>query len=72
VTFSLESSSLLRLTAKAFGTLMSLEPAIAILTDLLVLGPIPNTASAIVVILVVIAGIGATYLLRPPTSGQPP
>ena len=52
LTFSLEYLSLRRLTAKAFGTLMSLEPAIAILAGLLVLGQIPNMASAIGVILV--------------------
>jgi inner membrane transporter RhtA len=59
LTFSLEYLSLRGLTAKAFGTLMSLEPAIALLAGLLVLGQIPNTASAIGVIFVVIAGIGA-------------
>ena len=59
LTFSLEYLSLRGLTAKAFGTLMSLEPAIAVLAGLLVLGQIPNIASAVGVILVVIAGIGA-------------
>ena len=59
LTFSLEYLSLRRLTAKAFGTLMSLEPAIALLAGLLVLGQIPDMASAIGVIFVVIAGIGA-------------
>jgi inner membrane transporter RhtA len=38
---------------------MSLEPAIALLAGLLVLGQIPNLASAFGVIFVVIAGIGA-------------
>jgi inner membrane transporter RhtA len=59
LTFSLEYLSLGRLTAKAFGTLMSLEPAIALLAGLLVLGQIPNLASAGGVVLVVIAGVGA-------------
>ena len=59
LTFSLEYLSLRGLTARAFGTLMSLEPAIAILAGLLVLRQIPDIASAIGVILVVIAGIGA-------------
>jgi inner membrane transporter RhtA len=59
LTFSLEYLSLRRLTAKAFGTLMSLEPAIALLAGLLVLGQLPDPASAIGVILVVMAGIGA-------------
>ncbi len=58
LTFSLEYLSLRGLTAKAFGTLMSLEPAIALLAGLLVLGQVPNVASAIGIIFVVIAGIG--------------
>ena len=59
LTFTLEYLSLGRLTAKAFGTLMSLEPAIAVLAGLLVLGQAPDIASAIGVVFVVIAGIGA-------------
>jgi inner membrane transporter RhtA len=58
--FSLEFLALRRLTASAFGTLMSLEPAIALLAGLLVLGQIPSMVSAIGVLFVVIAGIGAT------------
>jgi inner membrane transporter RhtA len=58
--FSLEFLALRRLTASAFGTLMSLEPAIALLAGLLVLGQIPTMASAVGVLFVVIAGIGAT------------
>jgi len=58
--FSLEFLALRRLTAAAFGTLMSLEPAVALLAGLLVLGQVPSTASAAGVALVVIAGIGAT------------
>ena len=60
VTFSLEYLSLRRLAAKAFGTLMSLEPAVALLAGLLVLRQIPGLSSAAGVIFVVIAGIGAT------------
>ena len=59
LTFSLEYLSLRGLTAKAFGTLMCLEPAVALLAGLLVLEQIPNVPSAIGVIFVVIAGIGA-------------
>jgi inner membrane transporter RhtA len=58
--FSLEFLALRRLTASAFGTLMSLEPAIALLAGLLALGQIPSMASAVGVLFVVIAGIGAT------------
>jgi len=60
VTFSLELQALRRLTASAFGTLMSLEPAIALLAGLLVLGQVPGAPAAAGIILVVIAGIAAT------------
>jgi inner membrane transporter RhtA len=59
LTFTLEYLSLRRLAAKAFGTLMSLEPAIALLAGLVILGQIPSATSAAGVIFVVIAGIGA-------------
>jgi len=58
--FSLEFLALRRLTATAFGTLMSLEPAIALLAGLLVLGQVPGPISAAGVLFVVSAGIGAT------------
>jgi inner membrane transporter RhtA len=60
IPFSLELLALRRLTASAFGTLMSLEPAIALLAGLLVLKQVPGPASAAGIILVVIAGTGAT------------
>ncbi|HEX6453246.1 MAG TPA: EamA family transporter [Trebonia sp.] len=58
--FSLEFLALRRLTTAAFGTLMSLEPAIALLAGLLILRQIPGKLTAAGVIVVVIAGIGAT------------
>jgi inner membrane transporter RhtA len=58
--FSLELLALRRLTASAFGTLMSLEPAVAVLAGLLVLGQVPGLAAAAGVLFVVVAGIGAT------------
>ena len=60
VPFSLEFLALRRLTASAFGILMSLEPAIALLAGLLVLRQVPGAPAAAGIILVVIAGIGAT------------
>ncbi|WP_369214073.1 EamA family transporter [Streptomyces flavofungini] len=57
--FVLEFLALRRLTTSAFGTLMSIEPAIALLAGLLVLGQIPGLAPAAGVLLVVTAGIGA-------------
>jgi inner membrane transporter RhtA len=58
--FSLELLALRRLTATAFGTLMSLEPAIALLAGLVLLGQLPGISSGFGVVLVVTAGIGAT------------
>ncbi|WP_232247235.1 EamA family transporter [Kitasatospora azatica] len=58
--FSLEFLALRRLTAGAFGTLMSLEPAIALMMGILVLGQIPGPGPAAGVVFVVIAGAGAT------------
>ena len=67
IPFSLEFLALRRLTASAFGTLMSLEPAIAILAGLLVLRQVPGASSAAGIVLVVIAGVGATR-----TGGREP
>lgn len=60
VPYTLEFLALRRLSAGAFGTLMSLEPAIALVMGLLVLGQVPGAAPAVGVVLVVIAGAGAT------------
>jgi inner membrane transporter RhtA len=57
--FALEFLALRRLTTSAFGTLMSLEPAIALLIGLLVLGQSPGLAPAAGVAFVVVAGVGA-------------
>jgi inner membrane transporter RhtA len=59
VPFSLELLALRRLTTTAFGTLMCLEPAIALFIGLVVLGQIPRTGAVVGVVLVVAAGIGA-------------
>ena len=73
VPFSLEFLALRRLTASAFGIVMSLEPAIALLAGLLVLRQVPGPSSAAGIILVVIAGIAATRSgRREAVSGTPP
>jgi len=69
--FSQELLALRRLTASAFGTLMSLEPAIALLAGLLILGQVPSAASAAGILFVVAAGIGATRTgARTPQPGD--
>jgi inner membrane transporter RhtA len=73
ITFILEFLALRRLTASAFGTLMSLEPAIALLAGLLVLGQVPGAPAAGGIKQVVIAGVGATRAggRAPVTEEQP-
>jgi inner membrane transporter RhtA len=60
VPFTLELLALRRLTTAAFGTLMSLEPAFALLVGLVVLHQVPGIPPAVGICLVVAAGIGAT------------
>jgi inner membrane transporter RhtA len=55
----LELQSLRRLTTSAFGTLMSLEPAFALIIGLLALQQIPNAPAVVGIACVVVAGIGA-------------
>jgi inner membrane transporter RhtA len=59
VPFTLELLALRRLTAPAFGTLMSLEPAFALVVGLVVLGQVPNPLAGLGVACVVAAGVGA-------------
>jgi inner membrane transporter RhtA len=68
IPFSLELLALRRLTADAFGTITSLEPAIALIIGLAVLGQDPGAAAVAGIALVVAAGIGAarTGTRRPP------
>lgn len=59
IPFALELVALRRLTTAAFGTLMSLEPAIALTVGLLFLHQVPGWAPVAGIGLVVLAGIGA-------------
>ncbi|SFW70819.1 EamA family transporter [Amycolatopsis australiensis] len=59
VPFSLEMLALRRLTASAFGTLMSLEPAIALIIGAALLRQQPDAAAVAGVAFVVAAGVGA-------------
>jgi inner membrane transporter RhtA len=59
VPFSLELLALRRLSTAAFGTLMSLEPAFALLVGLVVLGQVPRPLAVVGIAFVVAAGIGA-------------
>ena len=59
VPFTLELLALRRLTTAAFGTLMSLEPAFALVIGLVLLGQVPGMLAVLGIGFVVIAGIGA-------------
>lgn len=59
VPFSLELLALRRMTTAAFGTLMALEPAIALVVGLVALHQLPGTTSVVGIALVVAAGVGA-------------
>ena len=59
VPFALELLALRRLTTAAFGTLMCLEPAIALAVGLLLLEQVPGWVPVAGIGLVVVAGIGA-------------
>jgi inner membrane transporter RhtA len=59
VPFSLEMLALRRLSAAAFGTLMALEPAIALVVGLVVLHQVPGWSAVAGIGFVVAAGIGA-------------
>jgi inner membrane transporter RhtA len=59
VPFALELLALRRLTTAAFGTLMALEPAFAMIVGLIVLHQVPGAEGIIGICFVVLAGIGA-------------
>lgn len=59
VPFAFELMALRRLTTAAFGTLMSLEPAFALVVGLIVLDQVPGSTAIAGICLVVLAGVGA-------------
>ena len=71
IPFALEMLALRRLTTTAFGTLMSLEPALALLIGLLVLGQAPGPLPIVGIAFVVAAGIGAERTGARPRTHAP-
>lgn len=59
VPFTLELLALRRLTTGAFGTLMALEPAFALMIGFVALHQVPNLLAVLGIGFVVVAGIGA-------------
>lgn len=72
VPFSLEMLALRRLTTAAFGTLMALEPAIALLVGLVALRQVPGWSAVLGIGFVVAAGIGAERTGARETAGPLP
>jgi len=74
VPFALEMLALRRLSTAAFGTLMSVEPAIALVVGLVALHQVPGAVPVIGLLCVVVAGIGAERggaRSRPPVPVEP-
>lgn len=71
--FVLELAALRRMTTTAFGTLMAVEPAVALLLGLVVLSQMPTLIQCLGIIVVVLAGAVAQRRGRrePPTSTGP-
>lgn len=70
--FSLELVALRRMRVAAFGTLMALEPGIAVLIGAVVLSQLPAPLQIVGVVLVVVAGAGAQRAPTPATSADGP
>ncbi len=74
VQFVLELAALRRMTATAFGTLMALEPAAALLLGLIILAQMPTLFQYVGIALVVLAGAAAQRggrRDRPPVTTGP-
>ncbi|GAA2633791.1 EamA family transporter [Dactylosporangium fulvum] len=71
IPYTLELLALRRLTTAAFGTLMALEPAAALVVGLLLLHQVPGPAAIAGVAFVVVAGIGAERTGARPAAVSP-
>ena len=65
IPYSLELEALRRMPARVFGVLMSLEPAVAALVGLLLLGEVLEPTQWLAVLMVVGASVGATRTASP-------
>ncbi|MBJ7358755.1 EamA family transporter [Nocardioides sp.] len=72
VPFALELLALRRLTTAAFGTLMCLEPAFAMLVGLVALGQVPDDLAVVGIGFVIAAGIGAERTGARTVVDEPP
>ncbi|WP_205955034.1 threonine/homoserine exporter RhtA [Pantoea stewartii] len=63
--YSLEMMALTRLPARIFGTLMSLEPAVAALSGMLYLNESLSGVQCLALLAIILASSGATQTMRP-------
>lgn len=63
--YSLEMVALTRLPARTFGTLMSLEPAMAAISGMLFLGEVLTLVQWLALIAIIMASAGSTLTMRP-------
>jgi inner membrane transporter RhtA len=68
IPYSLEIIALRRLSAAAFGLLMSLEPAVAALAGVIVLSQPLSGVIVVAITMVVVASIGTTIATRAPVA----
>ncbi|MFS0827694.1 threonine/homoserine exporter RhtA [Pseudomonas phoenicis] len=66
--YSLEMIALTRLPARTFGTLMSIEPAIAALSGLIFLSETLTKTQWLAILAIIIASVGATLTMREQTA----
>jgi inner membrane transporter RhtA len=62
--YSLEMIALTRIPTRTFGTLMSMEPALAAMSGMVFLGETLNLQQTIALMCIVIASVGSTLTLR--------
>jgi inner membrane transporter RhtA len=68
IPYSLEMIALRQLTPASFGLLMSLEPAVAALAGVLLLGQSLHEVTLVAIVMVVIASVGTTLASRRPAG----
>ncbi|MEO9137521.1 MAG: EamA family transporter [Jatrophihabitans sp.] len=71
IPYTLELVALRRLSTAIFGLLMSLEPAVAALAGVIVLGESPTLVLGVALVMVATASIGATLVSRRPVIDAP-
>ena len=69
--YSFELIALRRLRAATFGLLMSLEPAVAALAGVIVLGQPLHVITVVAIAMVVVASVGTTLTTRPTDVHEP-